>query len=110
MLHIFADPSAVHGDQLTVTGNEVNHIKNVLRMKPGDEISVSSTDSADTNEYRYGIVEISDDAVVCSLRFVKEADVELPVKVTLSRGFPRLIKWSGSYRNAWNSVLPRSFL
>ena len=92
MLHIFADPSAVHGDQLTVTGNEVNHIKNVLRMKPGDEISVSSTDSADTNEYRYGIVEISDDAVVCSLRFVKEADVELPVKVTLFQGLPKADK------------------
>ncbi len=92
MLHIFADPSAVQGDQLTVTGNEVNHIKNVLRMKPGDEISVSSTDSTDTKEYRYGIGEIRDDAVVCSLRFVKEADVELPVKVTLFQGLPKADK------------------
>ena len=40
MLHIFVDPAQMQGDLLRVTGKDVNHIKNVLRLRPGDEISV----------------------------------------------------------------------
>lgn len=87
MLHIFADPAQMRGDLLTVTGPDVNHIKNVLRLKPGDEISVRN--GRDEREYRYGIEEIGDTQVLCRLRFVKEADVELPVKVTLFQGLPK---------------------
>ena len=39
MLQIFADPSALRGDLLTITGPDVNHIRNVLRMKPGEELN-----------------------------------------------------------------------
>ena len=87
MLHIFADPSDVQGDFLTVTGPEVNHIKNVMRLKPGDEISASIGE--DGKEYRYGIEKLEEDAVLCRLRFVKEKDVELPVKVLLFQGLPK---------------------
>ena len=40
MLQIFVDPSARQGDLLTVQGSEYNHIRNVLRKKPGEEVSV----------------------------------------------------------------------
>ena len=33
--------SQVAGDEIVIRGNDVNHIKNVLRMSCGDEISVS---------------------------------------------------------------------
>lgn len=87
MLHIFADPSQMKDDLLRITGSEVNHIRNVLRMKPGEEISVSN--GVDQKEYRYGIETIGDDEVLCRLRFVKENDVELPVKVLLFQGLPK---------------------
>lgn len=87
MLHIFVDPARMQGDLLTVTGPDVNHIKNVLRLKPGDEISVRN--GTDDREYRYGIEEIGETQVRCRLRFVKEADVELPVKVILFQGLPK---------------------
>ena len=35
MLHLFADPSDVQDELLTITGPEVNHIRNVMRLKPG---------------------------------------------------------------------------
>ncbi len=41
MLHIFAEPGDISGDRLTITGKEYNHIRNVLRMKQGEIISVS---------------------------------------------------------------------
>lgn len=87
MLHIFADPSEVQGDLLTVTGPEVNHIRNVMRLKPGEEISVSIGE--DGKEYRYGIETLEEDRVICRLRFVKDKDVELPVKVLLFQGLPK---------------------
>ena len=77
-------------DLLHVTGKDVNHIKNVLRLRPGDEISVRT--GQDEREYRYGIEEFTDSEVVCRLRFVKESDVELPVKIYLFQGLPKADK------------------
>ena len=90
MLHIFVDPAQMKGDLLYVTGKDVNHIKNVMRLKKGDEISVRT--GQDDREYRYGIEEFTDSEVVCRLRFVKEADVELPVKVYIFQGLPKADK------------------
>ena len=90
MLHIFVDPEQMQGDLLHVTGKDVNHIKNVMRLRPGDEISVRT--GQDEREYRYGIEAFTDSEVICRLRFVKEADVELPVKVYLFQGLPKADK------------------
>lgn len=90
MLHIFADPSDMHGDELRITGSEVNHIKNVMRLGPGDEISVST--GTDDREYRYGIEEILEDEVLLKLRFIKEKDVELPVRIWLFQALPKADK------------------
>ena len=87
MLHIFVDSSRMEGDLLHVTGGDVNHIRNVMRLKPGDEISVRTGE--DEREYIYGIESFPDDEVLCRLRYVKEAEVELPVKVILFQGLPK---------------------
>ena len=87
MLHIFANPCDMEGDLLRITGTEYNHIRNVLRLKPGEEISVSIGD--DGKEYRCGIEAYEDGTVLCRLRFVRESDVELPVKVYLFQGLPK---------------------
>lgn len=90
MLHLFADPSDVQDELLTITGPEVNHIRNVMRLKPGEEISVSI--GGDGKEYRYGIESYTEDLVLCRLRFVKDKEVELPVKVLLFQGLPKADK------------------
>ena len=72
---------------IVIAGSDVNHIKNVLRMKPGEEISVSN--GIDGKEYRCGILALEQDRVVCELRFVKEDGVELPSKVYLFQGLPK---------------------
>ncbi|MDE6916439.1 MAG: 16S rRNA (uracil(1498)-N(3))-methyltransferase [Lachnospiraceae bacterium] len=70
-----------------ITGDDVNHIKNVIRLRPGDEISISN--GVDGREYRCGIEQITDCEVVCTLRFIKEDGVELPAKVVLFQGLPK---------------------
>ena len=90
MYHFFVEPSQISGKTITILGEDVNHIKNVLRMKPGEELSVSN--GIDSKEYRCGIVSFTEDSVVCELRFIKEDGLELPAKVTLFQALPKADK------------------
>ncbi len=87
MYHFFVEPKAIEDKRITITGKDVNHIKNVLRMKPGEEISVSTTDSP--SEYRCIVRELTEDAIICELAFIKEEGNELPSKVYLFQGLPK---------------------
>ena len=87
MYHFFVGPEAIAGKTITITGKDVNHIKNVLRMKPGEEISVSTTQSA--AEYRCIVNRLSDEAVICDLAFIKEEGNELPSNIYLFQGLPK---------------------
>ncbi len=90
MYQFFVEESQICGKSVTILGSDVNHIKNVLRMKAGQEIAVSN--GVDGKEYRCGIVSIEEDRVVCELRFVKEDGVELSSKVYLFQGLPKADK------------------
>lgn len=87
MYHFFVEPNAIVDKKITITGKDVNHIKNVLRMKPGEEISVSTTESS--AEYRCIISTLSDTEVICDLAFIKEEGNELPSKIYLFQGLPK---------------------
>ena len=90
MYQFFVEPSQIQGTRVVITGNDVNHIKNVLRMQPGEEIAVSNGE--DGKEYRCGIEELHDDEILCTLRFIKEDGVELPSKIYLFQGLPKADK------------------
>lgn len=87
MQHFFTAPENINGHEIVIRGEDVNHIKNVLRMKAGEEISVSN--GVDDNEYRAEIVSVQDDEVICKLMFIKEAGVELPAEIVLFQGLPK---------------------
>lgn len=90
MHQFFVEASQIHDKTVIIEGSDVNHIKNVLRMKIGEELSVSN--GVDGREYRCGIVCIEEERVVCELRFVKEDGVELPSRVYLFQGLPKADK------------------
>lgn len=87
MYQFFVQQNQIQDKIIRITGPDVNHIKNVLRMKPGGEIAVSN--GVDGREYRCGILEIQDEQIVCELRFIKEEGVELPSKIYLFQGLPK---------------------
>lgn len=90
MYSFFVEPSQIQGNDIIITGRDVNHIKNVLRMKIGEELSVSN--GMDQKEYRCGIEEYREDSILCKLRFIREDGVELPSKVYLFQGLPKADK------------------
>ena len=92
MYQFFVEPSQININDkcVMINGNDVNHIRNVLRMKSGEEISVSN--GVDGKEYRCRIVSLEADRVICEIRSVKEDDVELPCKVHLFQSLPKADK------------------
>lgn len=87
MYQFFVEPHQIQDKRIVIEGGDFNHIKNVLRMKTGEELSVSN--GVDGKEYRCGIVGFEEDQVICELRFVKEDGVELPAQVYLFQGLPK---------------------
>ncbi len=90
MRHFFVSPSQIEGNKIMITGSDVRHIASVLRMSPGEEISVS--DGITPREYRCIIEEVSDSAITCRLIFIKEENIELSSNVYLFQGLPKADK------------------
>ncbi len=90
MYQFFVEPEQIQGNKIIITGKDVNHIKNVLRMKVEEEISISN--GMDGKEYRCGIKEFNGEEIVCEVRFIKEDGVELPSKIYLFQGLPKADK------------------
>ena len=92
MYQFFVDPSqiSIEDKRVIIQGSDVNHIRNVLRMKFGEELNVSN--GQDGKEYRCAIGSFEEDRIVCQLRFVKEDNVELPSRVYLFQALPKADK------------------
>lgn len=85
MYHFFVEKEQVGEQLVTITGPDVNHIKNVLRMKPGEVIGVSERGG---RALLCEIESLSGEAVAA--RIVSEGEgVELPVQVYLYQGLPK---------------------
>ncbi|MCR5300840.1 MAG: 16S rRNA (uracil(1498)-N(3))-methyltransferase [Lachnospiraceae bacterium] len=76
--------------KVTITGEDVNHIRNVLRMRKGEEVSVAV--SGDDREYRCSIRDLEKDTAVLDLLFIKENNVELPCESVLYQALPKADK------------------
>ena len=64
MYRFFIHDGIHSGQDILIPGDDYNHIKNVLRMKKGDEVLIS--DGQD-REYLCSIKEFADDTVVLSI-------------------------------------------
>lgn len=92
-MHRFYVPGLSQAEgSIYITGDDVNHITNVLRMNVGDEITVSDGSSRD---YLCKIASLSDKdssgqvAVCADIIDVFDSNAELPVKVYLFQGVPK---------------------
>ena len=89
MYHFFTETEFFTESEAVITGPDVNHIKNVLRMKPGEKILLS--DGKGTN-CLCEITELFPDKVLAKILPEEVDDTELPVKVTLYQGLPKADK------------------
>ena len=87
MYHFFVSSEQIGEKEIRIEGSDVNHIRNVLRMTPGEQISVS--DGAQGKEYRCEIVLHEEDCVTAKIMWSQDADTELPSKFYLFQGLPK---------------------
>lgn len=86
MYHFFVERSQVREDSVIIEGNDVNHIKNVLRMKPGEKISVSD---GGNRKYLCEITELGAREVVAARLSEEESFAELDASIYLFQGLPK---------------------
>lgn len=85
MYQFFVKDGQVAEHEVFIEGSDVNHIRNVLRMKAGDEIRVTNENG---KNWRCAITELSEQLVRAQI--VEEMSAtELPCKVYLFQGLPK---------------------
>ena len=96
MYRFFVNAENILEDTILVTGSDVNHIKNVLRMKIGEEILISD---GNDKEYVCSILNMDDEKVEAKILDINGPGRELPIKVYLFQGLP---KENGRTWSLWN--------
>lgn len=86
MYRFFVDSSVSSGSNIRISGSDYNHIKNVLRMKKGEEVLIS--DGKD-REYLCAIFDYTEDEVILEIEDIMGTSRELSAKITLFQGLPK---------------------
>lgn len=89
MARFFVSPGQIGPASVSIFDDDVNHIRKVLRMKEGDELTVSDGNGTD---YFCRIRSISEEVVVCDIVDSWTSYVELLVKLHLFQGLPKADK------------------
>jgi 16S rRNA (uracil1498-N3)-methyltransferase len=89
MYQFFVEPNQVQENQIFITGSDVNHIRNVLRMKMGEHIRVSDNSG---RSFFCHIREIGSDTVIADIDETDETGTELKNRILLFQGLPKADK------------------
>ncbi|MBS7298410.1 MAG: 16S rRNA (uracil(1498)-N(3))-methyltransferase [Eubacteriales bacterium] len=89
MPKFFVSPDKVRGNRIIIDTEDVSHIKRVLRLSVGDNITVCDSCG---NDYDCKIANISDKCVECEIISSKKNNSEPNIKVTLYQALPKATK------------------
>ena len=86
MPRFFVTPDAINENEITVTGTDVNHIKNVLRMQEGDALEVCDSKGTD---YECTVKCLDRDLILLDIVSSRPSESELDKKMYLFQGLPK---------------------
>ena len=87
MYNFFTDNQQING-KFYITGGDYNHIKNVLRMKKGEQFLVSNGGVSHLCE----LEDFEDDSVIARVLEENYQDTSLPIEIYLFQGLPKADK------------------
>ena len=90
MHRFYVEQDLIRDNYISIIGSDVNHIKNVLRLRQGDEIVICNGQGKD---YYCIINEVSDNEVVAAIDAVKDTAAELKSRIALFQGLPKKDKF-----------------
>ena len=86
MHHFFVDPSSIEEGIVRIVGTDLNHMKNVLRMKPGEEVLISDGTGKD---YNCQVKEYGAEEGILVILSENADSRELPSRIWLFQGLPK---------------------
>ena len=86
MHHFFVTPQQISGDKIRIEGGDVNHMKNVLRMKLHEKVEISDGES---RTYLCEVEAYEEDVAILHILEEMEADTEPASKLYLFQGLPK---------------------
>lgn len=86
MQNFFVTPSQVEGDRIVIGGSDVNHMKNVLRMRCGERLMVSD---GNNRLYLCEVTGYEAGEAILQILEEQETDTELPCRISLFQGLPK---------------------
>lgn len=86
MYRFFCDRGQITDGKVKITGEDVRHIRNVLRMRPGEMILVSCGDEW---EYTCRITSLAEEEVCAEITDAQKPGKELPSRITLFQCLPK---------------------
>ncbi|MDO4616535.1 MAG: 16S rRNA (uracil(1498)-N(3))-methyltransferase [Lachnospiraceae bacterium] len=86
MYRFFVNADQIQEGSIRILGDDVNHIGSVLRMRPGEEILISSQDEW---EYTCRIKTITGEEVTAEILDAQKPGKELPSKIVLLQCLPK---------------------
>lgn len=90
MPKFFVKQEQIKEDKIIILGQDVNHIKKVLRGKIGDTLQICNNQSGEN--YLCNIENISNENILCKIKEKVEEKVEANIEVTIFQGLPKADK------------------
>lgn len=87
MPKFFVKDNQINNETITILGEDVNHIKNVLRLNIDDNIQICNIDTA-TN-YTCGISKIRNEAIECIIFNKIDSNSESNIHINVFQGLPK---------------------
>lgn len=87
MPKFFVKEEQIKEKQIIIKGQDVNHIKKVLRAKIGDELQICNSKTKEN--FLCDIEKINNEDIICNIKQKIEEKVESNVEVTIFQGLPK---------------------
>lgn len=87
MYSFFVESEQIFKEEIKIIGKDVNHIKNVLRMKIGEKININN--GQNSLDYQCEILSFEEEEIRCHILKIEENDMELQAKIILFQGLPK---------------------
>lgn len=90
MPKFFVKEEQIQENQIIILGQDVNHIKKVLRAKIGDELQICNSQNGEN--FLCEIDNLDEEKIICQIKEKIQEQVESNIEVTIFQGLPKADK------------------
>ena len=90
MPKFFVKKEQIQENQIIILGQDVNHIKKVLRAKIGDELQICNSQNGEN--FLCEIDNLEEEKIICKIKEKIQEQVESNIEVTIFQGLPKADK------------------